>query len=185
MWKCSNKIKKIQAVISFGLFLFFNASIVFAGDAVLSWDANTEADLAGYKVYHGTASGDYGIPIDIGNQTTYTVSGLDLGEHYFAVSAYDTSGNESGVSTEVSKIFSTTSGTLPGETSLGDTMQFTAASGGGGGCGLIRPGDDQPSGPEDSAEMMGMIALMLLIVFKKWLKASTRETPLSEELFSA
>ncbi len=82
---------------------------VFAGDAILSWKANTDSDLAGYNLYYGTASGSYGTPIDVGNQTTYTVTGLGPGTHYFAVTAYNTSGNESGFSNEVSETFTTAS----------------------------------------------------------------------------
>jgi hypothetical protein len=72
--------------------------------AFLSWDANTEEDLAGYKVYIGTASRAYGPPVDVGNVTSFKVLNLVRAQtYYFAVTAYDTSGNESGYSTEVSK----------------------------------------------------------------------------------
>ena len=50
-----------------------------AGQATLAWDPNTEPELAGYKVYYGTAAGTYGTPIDVGNVTTYTVPGLTDG----------------------------------------------------------------------------------------------------------
>jgi hypothetical protein len=69
----------------------------------LAWDANTESDLAGYKVYIGTSSGVYTSKIDVGNVTTYTVTGLQPGNtYYFVVTAYDTGGLESGYSNEVS-----------------------------------------------------------------------------------
>ena len=69
----------------------------------LQWDANTETDLAGYILYQGITEGSYGNPIEVGNVTSYTVSGLDPGmTYYFAVTAYDTGGNESGPSNEVS-----------------------------------------------------------------------------------
>ncbi len=74
-----------------------------AGEVTLTWDANTESDLAGYRVYVGTVSGVYGPPIDVGNVTTYKVTNLSEGQTYFfGVKAYDTSGNESGFSSEVS-----------------------------------------------------------------------------------
>jgi len=79
------------------------AGSALAADVTLAWDANTESDLAGYKVYYGTASGVYGTPITIGTQTTYTVSSLPPGTYYFAVTAYNTSGLESGYSNEVSQ----------------------------------------------------------------------------------
>ncbi|MBI5197014.1 MAG: fibronectin type III domain-containing protein [Nitrospirae bacterium] len=80
--------------------------------ATLSWDpVTTYADetpiqdaLAGYKVYYGIESGNYTATIDVGNVTTYTVDSLEPGtKYYFAVTAYDDSGNESGYATEVSK----------------------------------------------------------------------------------
>lgn len=77
-----------------------------AANADLSWSANTETDLAGYKVYYGTSSRSYGAPVDVGNRTTFTATGLSEGQtYYFAVTAYNAAGSESGLSTEVSKTF--------------------------------------------------------------------------------
>ncbi|MCP4114857.1 MAG: fibronectin type III domain-containing protein [Desulfobacteraceae bacterium] len=79
-------------------------NIAGAGSVKLSWQPNSETDMASYRVYYGTASRDYGLPIPVGNITEYTVMNLDDGKkYYFAVSAVDTSGNESGLSQEVSK----------------------------------------------------------------------------------
>ena len=79
------------------------AGSAHAGQATLAWDANTEPDLAGYRVHYGTAPGTYGTPVDVGNVTTYTVMGLiDGTTYYFAASAYDSVGNQSGYSNEVS-----------------------------------------------------------------------------------
>jgi fibronectin type 3 domain-containing protein len=69
---------------------------------VLAWDPNTEATLAGYKVYVGTASGVYSRTINVGNVTTSTVINLTPGSvYYFVVTAYDVNGLESGWSNEV------------------------------------------------------------------------------------
>lgn len=77
------------------------------GSVTLSWAANSENDLAGYKIYFGTSSGEYnasGSPAIIGNTTTYTVTGLQRNTTYFfALSAYDSAGNESALSAEVSR----------------------------------------------------------------------------------
>jgi len=71
---------------------------------MLEWIPNTETDLAGYNVYYGTATGNYDIMINVGDQTSYTVTGLEEGKtYYFAATAYDTSGNESDYSTEASE----------------------------------------------------------------------------------
>ncbi|MBX3370090.1 MAG: fibronectin type III domain-containing protein [Nitrospira sp.] len=75
-------------------------------NATVSWNANTEADLAGYRIYVGTKSGSYGVvgPFEVTNGTSFTVPNLPLGATYFfAVSAFDKSGNESAKSAEVSK----------------------------------------------------------------------------------
>lgn len=77
-----------------------------SSSATLTWGANKEKDLAGYKVYRATASGAYGAPIATvpGSVTTYQATGLEFGKTYFfVVTAYDIAGNESGYSNEVSK----------------------------------------------------------------------------------
>jgi fibronectin type 3 domain-containing protein len=72
--------------------------------ATLTWNADTSTNLAGYKVYFGTASGVYHSSISVGNVTSYTVPNLAVGNTYFfAVTAYNGSGIESGFSNEVSK----------------------------------------------------------------------------------
>lgn len=81
------------------------------GQATLSWAQNGEADLAGYKLYYGTAPGVYTFWVDVGLTATpsapsYTMTDLSrYGLIYFAVTAYDTATppNESGVSNEVSR----------------------------------------------------------------------------------
>jgi len=81
--------------------------------AILSWDPPTTnvdgtplTDLAGYKIYYGTQSRSYDhvITIEDPDVTTYEVTDLTPGEtYYFAVTAFDVSGNESDYSNEVSK----------------------------------------------------------------------------------
>ena len=77
-----------------------------AADLTLSWDPNSESDLAGYKLYYGTASGIYGTPITLGIETTYTITGLPPGTYFFALKAFNTQGLESGFSNEVSTTIS-------------------------------------------------------------------------------
>jgi fibronectin type 3 domain-containing protein len=72
----------------------------------LTWNANTESDLAGYKIYRATTSGGYGAPIATvqGNVTTYIATGLQSpATYFFIITAYDSAGNESPFSNEVSK----------------------------------------------------------------------------------
>lgn len=86
-------------------------SASFASDQ-LSWDANTEPDLAGYKLYYGYAArtsnnppGGYPNVIDVGNITSFTLASLnDNVDHYFSLTAYDTSSNESSFSNEAAKL---------------------------------------------------------------------------------
>ena len=100
-------IPKILAGFALGCCLVFIPPVVqsaSANSATLQWAANSEADLAGYKVYQGTTAGSYGPAIDVGNSTNYIASNLQPGlTYYYAVTAHDTSGNESPPSTEVSK----------------------------------------------------------------------------------
>jgi hypothetical protein len=72
-----------------------------AATVTLGWDANSETDLAGYRVRYGTASGAYSTTIDVGNQTTATISVPDGFVYYFVVQAYNTTGQTSGDSNEV------------------------------------------------------------------------------------
>jgi hypothetical protein len=78
------------------------AGIAQAATVQVTWNPNTEPDLSGYKLYHGTASGQYGEPVDVGNVTGHAMQITpEYGAtYYFALTAYDTSGNESGYSDE-------------------------------------------------------------------------------------
>jgi fibronectin type 3 domain-containing protein len=79
----------------------FTLSASTAGTASLSWNAGTDSDLAGYKVYRGTASGTYGAPL---TTLPKTATGLqNRTTYFFVITAYDTAGNESTYSNEVSK----------------------------------------------------------------------------------
>jgi hypothetical protein len=76
--------------------------------AVLTWSQGQEIDLAGYKVYQSNVPGQYGQAVaTLGKTPTYTSEiAREATEKivYFAVTAYDTSGNESPKSIEISKV---------------------------------------------------------------------------------
>lgn len=76
-----------------------------AKSATLTWTANVETDLAGYKIYRATTSGSYGAPIaTLSKTTSYSATNLSTGTTYFfVITAYDSVGNESSYSNEVSK----------------------------------------------------------------------------------
>ena len=80
------------------------------GTIRLAWDASTTnedgsplTDLKGYWIHYGTTPGAYAERTYTGNVTTYTLTGLTPGQiYYIAVTAVDTSDNESNLSNEVS-----------------------------------------------------------------------------------
>jgi hypothetical protein len=89
----------------------------YASDISFGWfppttnvDGTVLTDLGGYNLYYGTQSrGEsstlnpqaYAFSIQVGNFVDYTLTGISPGFWCFAVTAYDTSGNESNFSNEV------------------------------------------------------------------------------------
>lgn len=77
-------------------------------DYTLTWDANTEPDLAGYRVYQSNVSGEYTNMIqEQGLTTTYSGTITEDSDtettFYFVVTAFDNDGLESDYSNEVSQ----------------------------------------------------------------------------------
>lgn len=103
-------MKKIFLSFCMLLVLPMTAEAALPKDATMSWTApatNTDGspleDLAGYRVHCGKTTGSYTITQDVGNVLEYKVSDtLPTDGVYFCVAtAYDTSGNESAYSNEV------------------------------------------------------------------------------------
>ncbi len=68
----------------------------------LSWDANTEPDLAGYRVYRSANNGAFEKIADVNEIPTYSDHAVERGKSYrYEVSAIDKSGNESARSAAV------------------------------------------------------------------------------------
>ena len=113
-----DKVKTLLFIILALLIAFFVGMLLapdsHASEVTLSWDANSEADLAGYKVYFAAHSGSpydgTGSPVIVPiaslptpSTPAYTVTDLDPAKvWYFVVTAYDTEGLESDYSNEVS-----------------------------------------------------------------------------------
>ena len=75
------------------------------GDRVIdiSWEANTEPDIAGYYVYRGiTSGGPYTYKSSLITGTDYRDNVSNLVRYYYVVTAEDYTNNESGYSFEVS-----------------------------------------------------------------------------------
>ncbi len=84
------------------------------GAGSFTWNANGEADLAGYYLYYGTNGTNWNgtgaaqgnSPILVIGQTNLNISGLPSGLHYFMLKAFDTSNNLSAGSNIVQLTFS-------------------------------------------------------------------------------
>jgi hypothetical protein len=87
---------------AFLLLLFALGVTAQAQSVTLAWDAVTDDNLAGYRVYQGLASGSYALAPNLGNVTQTTLSGLTPGlTYYFACTAYNSNNLESDFSSEV------------------------------------------------------------------------------------
>jgi len=95
----------LLSLFTFGFLLLGSPQYTYGVDVTLSWAANGEEDLTGYRVFdrqQGQAY-DYDNPAWEGTDTTCTIYNLDDdSSYYFVVRAFDTSDNESGDSNEVS-----------------------------------------------------------------------------------
>jgi hypothetical protein len=70
----------------------------------LGWNPNGSG-TAGYYLYSGSNSGNYTSKIDVGTNTSFTVTGLQEGQtRYFTVRAYNQAGVEGNPSAEIAFI---------------------------------------------------------------------------------
>ena len=80
---------------------FFITSKLHAASATLAWNSSGSR-AHGYRIYYGLSHGSYNYSQDVGNTTTYTLSGLNSGQNYYlAVTAYNYAYIESGFSNEI------------------------------------------------------------------------------------
>jgi hypothetical protein len=101
-----------------------------AGQSVtLAWHPNATPDTMGYAVYSGSQSGNYSSRLDVGTNTTATISGLKEGQtNYFVVTAYNSARVESIPSSEVAYLVPGML-RLIGTSQSGATLKFPVAPG--------------------------------------------------------
>lgn len=101
------------------LFALVSPALSYGPNNSLCWDKTPDGDLAGYKVYFGTKTGTYSPPVDVklAPHTSTPACGTQVGMKmadigsvpngtvFVGVTAYDTSGNESAKSVEISLPF--------------------------------------------------------------------------------
>ena len=84
-------------------------STAATASVTFQWDPVADSDLAGYRVYQSTSSTSLGTRIKDNippSTTSYQAVNLTKGTtYYFVVKAFDTSGNESSASNQISKAF--------------------------------------------------------------------------------
>jgi len=126
---------KVSLLTLLAVALLVSPMVAYGATVTLAWDANTEPDLEGYKIYYGTASRAYSDPIDIANDPSgwssgcgsvydpkriecceYTLKDLEEGEtYYLAATAYDVGGNESAYSKELIHLIGNSNNTIEAE----------------------------------------------------------------------
>ena len=80
-----------------------------AWSAMLTWNANSEPDLAGYRIYQCSqqpctrTSGRASLLVTLGELTSFNIGTPSVTQHYF-ITAYDSTNNESGASNLVTVI---------------------------------------------------------------------------------
>jgi len=127
LFKC--RVHSLFSLVFLHLFVLFtlllSPNIAHCFNLSFAWDANTEPDLAGYRVFYREKGQiyDFDFPDWEGTGTTCTIYGLyDNTTYYFVSRAYDIYGNESENSVE---LFTSDAGA---------TISTTSDGGGGGGC---------------------------------------------------
>ena len=120
-------MKKLLTIIAF-FFLTAAPAIAATVNITFEWDANTETDLAGYRLYQSSSPGVYvrfvqnpstpNLADEVGLVTTTSIDvEMAMGEkRYFTLSAFDTAGNESLLSNEVTFFLNDTSQGVPPKT---------------------------------------------------------------------
>jgi hypothetical protein len=91
----------LVSILFVGLSTFGPSCALAVNSLTIGWDPSLDAQVIGYKVYYGTASGSYTNVVAVSNSTIATISNLVDGATYFlAATAVDAMGLESAFSNE-------------------------------------------------------------------------------------
>jgi len=108
-----------KLLISVVVFLFMSGMAMAASSVTFEWDANSETDLAGYRLYQSQELGVYTFgdgnqvaTIPVGTETVEITDVAD-GTYFWVLTAYDISGNESLPSNEVTASLDSTAPESP------------------------------------------------------------------------
>ncbi len=106
-----NSRRFTRFIFLLGLTLIFSisAGTAYSANLTLAWDANSEPDLIGYRVYCGESSGNYTVNHDITSSdpndpppTTYEFTGLEEGKTYYLAAKAVSQTGASAYSQEIS-----------------------------------------------------------------------------------
>jgi hypothetical protein len=113
------------------VYFMVSSTIVFAGQITLGWYKSIEPDVAGYKIYYGTASRNYTQSIKITSPDITTgiiLNLLDGQTYYFAATAYNFGLIESDYSAEVSCTIASATTSIPTTSSSTTSLALTTTT---------------------------------------------------------
>ena len=119
---------KLLGAILFITILFncthvFGVTVPTGQNVTLAWNPGSVTNIVGYNIYYGVTSQVYPNKVNVGNVTNASISGLVAGvTYYFSATEYDSLGNESGYSNEIS--YSVPTGIPTVQITSGNSGQF-------------------------------------------------------------